>query len=87
MVAEHVIHGTLNLLLVLFSALAELVQVELVLLLILRVHVLGVVRTRRPLVAIGILGSVCRAVRRLRSNLHFPPRRIASLDLVHWMRA
>ena len=73
MVAEHVIHRTLNLLLVLFRALAKLVQVELVLLLVLRVHVLGIVRTRRPLVSVGVLGSVCQAIRRLRCNLYFSP--------------
>ena len=71
MVAEHVIHWALNLLLILLSALAKLVQVKLILLLVSWFHVFRVVRTCSPFVSISVLGSIRQAVCRLRSYLHF----------------
>ena len=73
MVTEHVVERTLNVLFVLLRALTQLVQVERVLLLELRVHVLGIVCTRCPLIAVCVLSGVCQAVRRLRCHLHFSP--------------
>ena len=73
MVAEHVVQRTLNVLFVLLCTLAQLMQVERVLLLELRVHVLGIVGARRPLIAVCVLSGVCQTVRRLRCHLYFPP--------------
>ena len=86
-VAEHAVHRALNRLLVLLGALAQVLQGELVLLLVLRIHVLGVVRARCPLVSICVLSGVRQAVGGLWRNLHFPPGGVSSLALIHWVRA